>query len=140
MLGSSIKELLWISARAPSRRLPSRSAARPSPENIHSVRCPSGELGDADTIVQRLDNATFGEDGVAETRIQLRALQLESVAPFKTSCGDYNIRVVAHGQQPITKMRIIKETANGGRYVAPVRVNFKLTFMPADGISASASA
>lgn len=95
-----------------------------------------GELGDADTIVQRLDNATFGEDGVAETRIQLRALQLESVAPFKTSCGDYNIRVVAHGQQPITKMRIIKETANGGRYVAPVRVNFKLTFVPADGISA----
>lgn len=95
-----------------------------------------GELGGADTIVQRLDNATFGDDGVAETRIQLRALQLENVAPFKTSCGDYNIRVVAHGVQPITKMRIVKESDNGGRYVAPVRVNFKLTFTPADGISA----
>lgn len=95
-----------------------------------------GELGGADTIVQRLDNASFGPDGVAVTRIQLRALQLESVAPFKTSCGDFNIRVVAQGQQPITKMRIIKETEVGGRYVAPVRVNFKLTFAPADGISA----
>lgn len=95
-----------------------------------------GELGGADTIVQRLDNATFGPNGVAETRIQLRALQMEGVAPFKTSCGDFKIRVVAHGEQPITKMRIIKETDNGGRYVAPVRVNFKLTFVPADGISA----
>ena len=95
-----------------------------------------GELGGADTIVQRLDNATFGPDGVAETRIQLRALQMEGVAPFKTSCGDFKIRVVAQGEQPITKMRIIKETENGGRYVAPVRVNFKLTFTPADGISA----
>ena len=95
-----------------------------------------GELGGADTIVQRLDNATFGPNGVAETRIQLRALQMEGVAPFKTSCGDFKIRVVANGEQPITKMRIIKETENGGRYVAPVRVNFKLTFIPADGISA----
>ncbi len=95
-----------------------------------------GELGLADTIVQRLDNATFGPDGAAETRIQLRALQLESVAPFKTSCGDFKIRVVANGEQPITKMRIIKETEASGHYVAPVRVNFKLTFTPADGISA----
>lgn len=95
-----------------------------------------GELGLADTIVQRLDNATFGPNGVAVTRIQLRALQLESIAPFKTSCGDFNIKVVTRGEQPITKMRIIRETETGGRYVAPVRVNFKLTFTPADGISA----
>lgn len=95
-----------------------------------------GELGLADTIVQRLDNASFGPDGVAVTRIQLRALQLEGVAPFKTSCGDFKIRVVAQGEQPITKMRIIKENDNGGHYVAPVRVNFKLTFAPAEGISA----
>lgn len=95
-----------------------------------------GELGGADTIVQRLDNATFGPNGAAVTRIQLRALQLEGTAPFKTSCGDFKVRVVANGEQPITKMRIIKDTDVSGRYVAPVRVKFKLTFTPADGISA----
>jgi hypothetical protein len=50
-----------------------------------------GELGGADTIVQRLDNAAFDASGVATTRIQLRALQLESVAPIKTTCGDFNV-------------------------------------------------
>ena len=33
-------------------------------------------------------------------------------------------------------MRIIRETDNGGRFVAPIRVNFKMTFTPASGISA----
>jgi hypothetical protein len=95
-----------------------------------------GELGGADTVVQRLDDATFDKSGVATTRIQLRALQLESVAPIKTSCGEFNVHVGLDGQQPITKMRIIRETDNGGRFVAPIRVNFKMTFTPAGGISA----
>lgn len=94
-----------------------------------------GELGGADTIVQRLDNVTFDKTGVAETRIQLRALQLQSVAPIKTGCGDFNVQVVTDGEQPITKMRIIRERENGGSYVAPVRVKVRLSFTPASGIS-----
>src|SRR5215475_12058832 len=42
-----------------------------------------GALGVTDTIVQRLDNAPFDKRGVATTRIQVRAMQFESVAPVK---------------------------------------------------------
>jgi hypothetical protein len=91
------------------------------------------ELGGADTVVQRLDRAPFDASGVAATRIQLRALQLESVAPIKTACGDYHVQVVAHGPQPISRMKILKETAVSGSFVAPIRVNFKMTFTPVNG-------
>src|SRR4051794_6919720 len=89
-----------------------------------------GELGGADTIVQRLDDAIFDNSGVATTRIQLRALQLESVAPIKTSCGSYNVRVTLGGTQPITKMRITRETGSNGRFEAPIGVQYKITFFP----------
>jgi hypothetical protein len=89
-----------------------------------------GELGGADTIVQRLDDATFDGRGVATTRIQLRALQLESVAPIKTSCGTFNVRVTLGGTQPITKMRITRETGSNGRFEAPIGVQYKITFFP----------
>lgn len=95
-----------------------------------------GELGGADTIIQRLDDAAFAKNNVAVTRIQMRALQLESVAPFKTVCGDYNARVVTDGQQPITKMRIVRDNEAGGHFIAPLQVKFKMFFTPASGISA----
>lgn len=95
-----------------------------------------GELGGADTIVQRLDNATFDKGGIAETRIQFRALRLESVAPIKTGCGTFNLQVALAGQQPVTKMRIVRENEVGGHYTAPLRVKFRMTFTPTEGISA----
>lgn len=95
-----------------------------------------GELGGGDTIVQRLDDASFNKDGIAVTRLQMRALQLVSVSPLKTVCGDYNVQVVLDGVQPITKMRIIRERDNGGHFIAPLRVKFRMTFTPASGISA----
>jgi hypothetical protein len=95
-----------------------------------------GELGGADTIVQRLDDAVFDPSGVATTRVQLRALQLESAAPIKTSCGDFHVRVSLNGTQPTTQMKIIRETATSGRFVAPLKVQYKVTFFPAEGVSA----
>lgn len=89
-----------------------------------------GELGGADTIVQRLDDATFDGRGVATTRIQLRALQLESAAPIKTSCGNFNVRVTLGGTQPITQMKITRETGSNGRFEAPIGVQYKITFFP----------
>jgi hypothetical protein len=89
-----------------------------------------GELGGADTIVQRLDDATFDGSGVATTRIQIRALQLESVTPIKTSCGDFNVRVTLSGTQPTTTMKIIRETDSSGRFEAPVAVTYKIAFIP----------
>ena len=92
-----------------------------------------GELGGADTIVQRLDDASFDSSGVATTRVQLRALQLDSMAAIKTTCGDFNVRVALNGVQPTTKMRIIRETESSGRFVAPIQVRFKISFLPTSG-------
>ncbi|HEV8579077.1 MAG TPA: hypothetical protein VGX68_08325 [Thermoanaerobaculia bacterium] len=90
-----------------------------------------GALGPADTIIQRLDNATFKRN-VATTRIQMRAMQFEGVAPVKTSCGDFAVKVTLDGEQPITTMRIVRDSAKGGRFFAPIFVNVKISFAPAD--------
>jgi hypothetical protein len=85
-----------------------------------------------DTIVQRLDDADFNPLGQAVTRIQVRALSLESVAPIRTACGSYDVRATLAGQQPTTRMRIFLENGDGGRYLAPLALNVKLTFTPTD--------
>lgn len=89
-----------------------------------------GAVGEADTIIQRLDNATFNKKGVATTRIQMRAMQFESVGSVKTACGDFKLRVTLDGQQPVTNMRIVRDNEKGGRFFAPIWVNIKMTFEP----------
>jgi len=88
----------------------------------------SGELGSTDTIVERLDDAAFNKKGVASTRIQVRALQLESITPFKTACGSFNIRVRLDGGQPITRMQIVRENKRGGHMQAALGIRSKLSF------------
>jgi len=92
-----------------------------------------GALGKTDTIVQRLDDAVFDKNGVARTRVQIRALHLVSVEPIKTACGAYNVEVRLNGEQPITNMRIMRESENGGRFFAPVAINAKLVFTSVGG-------
>ncbi|HVS00040.1 MAG TPA: hypothetical protein VMW27_25665 [Thermoanaerobaculia bacterium] len=89
-----------------------------------------GVLGATDTIVQRLDDAVFNRHGVATTRIQLRSLNFESLAPLKTACGDFVVKLALDGEQPITQMRIFRENAKGGRFLAPIAVNIKIFFTP----------
>jgi hypothetical protein len=89
-----------------------------------------GVLGATDTVVQRLDNAAFNKRGVATTRIQIRAMQFESVAPVKTACGLYKAYVRLDGDQPVTTMRIVRDNEKGGRFFAPISVNIKMTFEP----------
>jgi hypothetical protein len=91
-----------------------------------------GALGNTDTIVQRLDDAVFNKRGVAVTRIQLRALSLVSMVPVKTSCGQFHVKAFLDGDQPITTMRIIRETPTSGSYIAPLALNVKMVFTPAD--------
>jgi hypothetical protein len=93
----------------------------------------SGELGNTDTIVERLDTAVFNKRGIASTRIQIRALNLVSVTPVKSACGDFNVTSTLDGEQPITRMRIIRLNAKGGRFVAPLHVNVRVVFTPVDG-------
>lgn len=94
-----------------------------------------GALGKSDTIVQRLDDAVFDKNGVASTRVQVRALHFVSVEPIKTSCGAYSVEVHLNGEQPITNMRIVRENENGGLFFAPLSINSKLVFMPVRGSS-----
>jgi hypothetical protein len=94
---------------------------------------PAGSLGAIDTIVRRLDDATFDEKGVAYTRLQLMALSLVSTRPVDTSCGAYDVAVRLDGEQPVTNMRIVRTNAYGGTYAAPLALNVKLVFTPAQG-------
>ena len=89
-----------------------------------------GGLRNADTIVQRLDDAVFNKRGVAQTRLQVRALSFESIVPIKTACGQFTVKVSLDGPQPITRMRILRENATGGRFLAPISVDVKIAFTP----------
>jgi hypothetical protein len=86
--------------------------------------------GTTDTIVQRLDDAAFNKAGVASTRIQVRALSLESVMPIKTTCGTFKAVVSLEGEQPVTRMRIVRDNEKGGRYMAPLALNVRISFVP----------
>jgi hypothetical protein len=90
-------------------------------------------LGATDTIVQRLDDAAFNKKGIAVTRVQVRALSLESIVPVKTACGLFKAVVsLDGGPQPVTRMRIVRENEKGGRFLAPLALNVRITFVPVD--------
>jgi len=121
---------------------------------------PASVLGAADTIIQRLDDATFtkslpaihpfalrGSDGavrqvdasffsgqeVATTRIQVKAISFAGVQPVKTSCGSFGVKASLGGEQPITEMVIVRDNENGGHFFAPLSLNVRLTFTPEGG-------
>lgn len=97
---------------------------------------PPGALGRADTIVQRLDDATFDPRGVAHTRVRVRALSFSSVQPIKTECGAFRVSVALDdGQQPVTRMKIVRDHDQGGRYFAPIALRVRVTFTPLVGKS-----
>ncbi len=94
---------------------------------------PATALGEIDTIVRRLDTATFNEKGEGKTRIQLLALSLASVKPIETECGSYDVTASLADEQPITEMKIMRTSDSGGYYVAPLDLNVKLVFTPVSG-------
>lgn len=91
-----------------------------------------GSLRTTDTIMRRLDDAVFGVDGVAETRLQIAALSLKSMEPVQTRCGTYDVWVsLADGPQPITTMRIYRTYEFGGYFITPLALKASITFLPA---------
>jgi hypothetical protein len=89
-----------------------------------------GELWGADTIIERLDDATFDDKGVGVTRIRFRALSLVSAAPVKTACGAFHVYVSLAGKQRVTMMSILRTQEGGGSFTAPLAVDVRMTFIP----------
>ncbi|HEX3128163.1 MAG TPA: hypothetical protein VH394_12610 [Thermoanaerobaculia bacterium] len=94
---------------------------------------PAKAMGPVDTVVSRLDDAVFNDQGVATTRIRLTALSLASVKPIQTECGAYDVKVSLTGEQPTTTMRIVRTEEYGGRYEAPLALNVRVVFTPVQG-------
>ncbi len=89
-----------------------------------------GQLREADTVIERLDDAVFDEKGVAMTRLQFRALSLVSLAPIKTTCGAFHVYVSLGGRQRVTEMSILRTQEGGGSFTAPLAVDVRMTFIP----------
>lgn len=89
-----------------------------------------GALRGADTVVERLDDAAFNDEGVAATRLQFRALSLVSNAPVKTACGAYHVYVSLVGKQRVTTMKILRTQEGGGHFIAPLAADVRMTFIP----------
>lgn len=103
-------------------------------QGVPIATSPSGAFGPTDTIVHRLDDAVFNKEGVATTRIQMRAMQFKGVEPLRTKCGKFNVGLVLDGNlQPITKMDIYRLGDDHGYFVAEISVNVKITFTPVSG-------
>lgn len=95
---------------------------------------PAGILGDADTIIHRMDDAVFDTDGVATTRVKFLALSLASVEPLETECGKFHAAIRLNGEQPVTSMRIERrDDLDSGSYSATLAVDAKVTFTPLEG-------
>jgi hypothetical protein len=94
-----------------------------------------GDLRGGDTVIERLDDATFDANGVARTRIRFRALSLVSVAPLKTSCGTFHLYVTLDGPQRETGMRIFRTNEQGGTFSATLLGSVRMTFVPVKGRS-----
>lgn len=93
----------------------------------------AGQLRGADTVIERLDDAAFDRKDVAVTRIRFRALSLVSIAPVRTSCGDFHVYVSLAGKQRITTMRIQRTQQRGGSFSAPLAIDARMTFVPVKG-------
>jgi hypothetical protein len=89
-----------------------------------------GQLGQSDTVVERLDDARFDAAGIAQTRIRMRALSLVSQQPFATACGNFWVYASLAGEQRITVMQIYRQNENGGYFTSPLAVDAKLRFVP----------
>ena len=85
---------------------------------------------DWDTSVARLNSVNFTTTTTSVTvPIQVKRLELRSLASQATPCGSLNWRVTTVDNQPITKMKIVKTSARGGNFFATisVRVLFNAT-------------
>jgi len=99
---------------------------------------PPGVLGNTDTIMERIDDTTFDEQGIARTRVRIRALSMQSNNPIETACGRFDVLVGLAGEPDVPvgpNMTIIRQTPDSGYFLTEMPIHFKLTFVPTKGES-----
>lgn len=77
-------------------------------------------LGTADTVVTRLDNASFAAGSTATVRIQLKQLSMVNDGP--QPCSPLTIRVTQDTTQSVGSMTITRTSSAGGTFTAQVPV------------------
>ena len=97
-------------------------------EGVPLASDPPGILGTTDTILERLDEAVFNQDGLAQSRVVIRALQLRGIDPVKTSCGTWRATAGLAGDQPISHMTFRRTSAFGGEFDADLRIKVNVVF------------
>lgn len=88
---------------------------------------------DYDTVVARIDDATFTTSRTASTRIVVKHLAFESIAPQKTPCGELTWTAGLSGPQAVTKMKLTLTSQNAGFFVADIVVNVELQAFKSSG-------
>jgi hypothetical protein len=95
---------------------------------------PKDAYSGGDTLVERLQDAVFDANGVAQVKIIVRGLHFQGANTLKTDCGEWSADVGLAAQQSATVMTIVREDANGGYFQAPISVDTVWTFTrAADG-------
>jgi hypothetical protein len=90
-------------------------------------------VGDADTVVARLQPATLANDGdSADVQVQVRALRFESISNHDTPCGTVRFSAGLAGEQPITHMTITRTSKIGGSFASDLLVKVEIVVYSAD--------
>lgn len=97
-------------------------------EGVPLASDPPGILGTTDTILERLDEAVFNQDGLAQSRVVMRALQLRGIDPVKTPCGTWTATAGLTGDQPVSHMTFRRTSKRGGEFDADLRIKVEVLF------------
>jgi hypothetical protein len=93
---------------------------------------PAGILGTTDTIIERLSDAVFDDNGTARTLIRGRALNLRATETLKTSCGRFKVTANLTDNQPTSPMVFHSENKYGGTFDAQLRLRVRVNFTNVD--------
>jgi len=115
----------------PEKEVENLCHKQPDPSWNHEVtlRGVPAQGSDWDSAVERLVDAKFDKNGVANTRVRFQSLFLISTAPSDTPCGKvFWTARLAKGRQPITPMQITKKgpTGRGGVFSAGLALRVEM--------------
>jgi len=99
----------------------------------HVATSPATAFGNADTVIERLQDTVFDVNGVGSVPIAVRALHLKATQNLSTSCGQWAAEVSLNNPQAVTRMTIKRTGSSGGTFTAPISVATTWTFTRTDG-------